>query len=268
MSENMDKTNKSPRIALAIAAHPDDIEFMMGGTLLLLKEAGYETHYMNLANGNCGSLEFNAVQTSIVRKQESIDATEILKCRHHDSICNDLEILYTTDLLRRLTAVIREVKPTIVLTQPPADYMEDHMNTCRLAVTAAFSRGMPNFETIPSRPAVEHELTVYHALPYGLRDGLNRPVNPGIYINTTSVYETKLSALACHKSQQNWLDMSQRLNSYLSAMEEMSLEVGIMSGVYDHAEGWQRHSHLGFCSKDADPLRDALGENYLANMNY
>lgn len=268
MTDLKDKTISQQKIAFAIGAHPDDIEFMMAGTLLLLKEAGYETHYMNLANGNCGSLEFDAIQTSIVRKQESLHSTKILGCQYHDNLCNDLEILYTTEMLRRLTAVIREVKPTIVLTQPPVDYMEDHINTCRLAVSASFSRGMPNFETIPKRQAIENELTVYHALPYGLKDGLNKPVIPGIFIDITSVYKTKLLSLSCHKSQQNWLDVSQGLNSYLSAMEEMSLEVGKMSELFQHAEGWQRHSSLGFCSRDADPLRDALGPMYLENINY
>ena len=45
------------KTAIAIAAHPDDIEFYMAGTLLLLKRAGYEIHYMNVANGNCGSVD-------------------------------------------------------------------------------------------------------------------------------------------------------------------------------------------------------------------
>jgi LmbE family N-acetylglucosaminyl deacetylase len=40
---------------LAAAAHPDDIEFMMAGTLLRLKDAGCEIHLWNLANGCCGS---------------------------------------------------------------------------------------------------------------------------------------------------------------------------------------------------------------------
>jgi LmbE family N-acetylglucosaminyl deacetylase len=43
--------------AIAIGAHPDDIEFYMAGTLLLLKEAGYAIHYLNVANGNSGSTE-------------------------------------------------------------------------------------------------------------------------------------------------------------------------------------------------------------------
>jgi LmbE family N-acetylglucosaminyl deacetylase len=45
----------SRRVAFAIAAHPDDIEFGMAGTLLLLKQAGYALHYMNIGNGSCGT---------------------------------------------------------------------------------------------------------------------------------------------------------------------------------------------------------------------
>lgn len=260
--------SEKPLIALAIAAHPDDIEFMMGGTLLLLRKAGYETHYMNIANGNCGSAEYDADTIIKMRKTEAQEAARILGAQYHPSICNDLEIFYNNDLLRSLTAVIREVKPTIVLTQSPQDYMEDHINACRLAVSAAFNRGMPNFITIPSRTAINQDVTVYHAMPYGLNDGLRRKIIPGAIVNTGSVHKTKLEALAAHKSQQGWLDISQGLNSYLLAMEEMSFELGKMSGRFEHGEGWRRHSHLGFCTKDADPLADALGENYLINQSY
>ena len=48
------------RSAIAIASHPDDIEFVMAGTLLLLKEAGYQVHYLNIASGNCGSLDMSS----------------------------------------------------------------------------------------------------------------------------------------------------------------------------------------------------------------
>ncbi len=51
--------------ALAIAAHPDDIEFMMAGTLLRLEERGWEIHYFNLSTGNCGSLRHNAATTRL-----------------------------------------------------------------------------------------------------------------------------------------------------------------------------------------------------------
>ncbi len=61
----------------------------------------------------------------------------------HAPFCNDLEIFYDARALRRLAAVIRAVAPDAILTHSPQDYMEDHMNTCRLAVSAAFVRAMP-----------------------------------------------------------------------------------------------------------------------------
>ena len=50
-------TNNTQKTAFAIAAHPDDIEFLMAGTLMLLGEAGYELHYMNVSNGSPGTTE-------------------------------------------------------------------------------------------------------------------------------------------------------------------------------------------------------------------
>jgi LmbE family N-acetylglucosaminyl deacetylase len=258
----------SKPVAIAIAAHPDDIEFTTAGTLLLLKTAGYETHYLNVSSGNCGSLQYNAATTRRVRAKEGREAARILGAHFHASLCDDLEIFYDLKTLRRLAAIIREVKPTVVLTHSPQDYMEDHMNTCRLAVTAAFSRGMPNFKTTPARPVCNQDVTVYHAMPHGLRDGLRRRIIPGAFVNTASVHETKLASLAAHQSQQNWLDVSQGLNSYLQTMEDMSRELGRMSRKFKYAEGWRRHSHLGFCGENADPLADALKKNYLINRAY
>ena len=167
-----------------------------------------------------------------------------------------------------MAAVIREVKPGIVLTHSAQDYMEDHMITSRLAVTAAFARGMPNFRTVPAKPTADYDVTIYHALPHGLRDQFRRRIIPGAFANTTSVQKEKREALAAHKSQRGWLDTSQGISSFLLAMETMGLEVGRMSKRFKCAEGWRRHLHLGFSSADTDPLQEALGRNYLLNAAY
>jgi LmbE family N-acetylglucosaminyl deacetylase len=258
---------KKNKIAFAIVAHPDDIEFMMAGTLLLLKKAGYEIHYMNVANGNCGSTEYNSATLKKIRLNEAKNAAKILGAHFHPPLCNDVEIFYDLKTLRRLAAVVREVKPTMLLTHSPADYMEDHMNTCRLAVTAAFARAMPNFKSIPPRETEAHDCTIYHGLPHSLADNLRRKIIPGAFVNTASVHQTKLEALKAHKSQQNWLDASQKLNSYLQTCEDISLRVGKMSKKFKHAEGWRRHLHFGFCDETADPLKE-LGKNYLLNRAY
>jgi hypothetical protein len=123
---------------------------------------------------------------------------------------------------------------------------------------------MPNFRTSPPLPADNYECTVYHALPHTLLDQLRNPIIPDAYVNTTSVHETKMKALRSHESQQNWLDVSQKLNSYLQTMDDMSLRVGGMSQSFQHAEGWRRHLHYGFCAHDSDPLRE-LGADFINN---
>ena len=256
------------KTAIAIAAHPDDIEFYMAGTLLLLKHAGWEIHYLNVASGNCGGVKWNSSKTRAVRRREAREAAKVLGAHWHPPLCDDLEIFYEIKLLRRLAAMIRQVKPAIVLTHSPQDYMEDHTNTCRLAVTAAFARGMPNFNTIPARQHFESDVALYHAMPHGLRDGLRQTIIPEAFVDTTTVHETKHRALACHRSQKEWLDISQGMDSYLQAMDEISLTVGKLSKRFKHAEGWRRHLHLGFSATDGDSLRILLGKDYLTNKVY
>lgn len=251
-----------PPAAIAIAAHPDDIEFMMAGTLLLLGQAGYELHYLTLSSGSCGSFRWNAAKTRRTRKGEALAAARVLGAHYHPPFRDDLEILYDLPALRRLAAIVREVSPSIALIPSPQDYMEDHTNTCRLAVTALFARGMPNFRTAPARRISSDPVTVYHAMPHGLRGPLGERIVPGIFVNTSEVHARKQRALSAHESQKEWLDRTQGLGSYLQAMDEMSLALGKMSRHFQHAEGWRKHSHLGFCASTADPLRQALGKNY------
>ena len=151
------KPNLPKSVAIAIGAHPDDIEFYMAGTLLLLQRAGWEIHYLNVANGCCGSVQYNACQLARIRLDEAKRAAKVLGAHFHPPICNDMEIVYDLKLVRRIAAVIREVKPTVILTHPPVDYMEDHTNTCRIVVTAAFAHAMPNFRSLPPRPEREGE---------------------------------------------------------------------------------------------------------------
>jgi LmbE family N-acetylglucosaminyl deacetylase len=257
----------APR-AFAIFAHPDDIEFLAAGTLIRLREAGWETHYMTLSSGDCGSTVFTPQQTAEIRGKEGRTAAALLGAKFHGAPGRDLQILYQLDLLRWLAAVIREVNPRIILTHSPEDYMEDHQNTSRLTVTAAFARCIPNFGTHPPSEAVSGDVTLYHAMPHGLRDPLRRLVIPGAFVDTTSCHDRKREALAAHASQKDWLDQTQGLGNYLNTLDDLSLQVGRLSGVFRHAEGWRRHSHLGFSSRDEDPLAQALGPHLLVNQAY
>ena len=246
------------RVAFALAAHPDDIEFMMAGTLILLKKAGYEIHYMNLSNGCCGSMIHTREEIARIRTAEAKTAAKLIGAVHHDSFLNDLEIFYNKENLVRVGAIMREVNPSILLVQPYEDYMEDHINAGRLAVTAAFCKGMPNFETSPPREHVSGDLAIYHTLPWKLTDRLCRPAAADLYVDITSVIDLKREMLAQHRSQKEWLDETQGLDSYLESMEDVAAEVGKKSGKFKLAEGWCQHAHIGFSAKKINPIVETL----------
>ncbi len=253
---------------LALFAHPDDIEFVAAGTMLRLAERGWDLHYMNLCTGNGGSVQMDAETTAKTRLAEAQEAARLLGATFYPPICDDLELTYDVKYLRKVAAVVREAKPTIVLTHSPADYMEDHMNAQRLAVTGTFMHGIPNLPSDPPREAFFEDVTVYHAMPHGLCDPLRKRIHAGAYVNTAPVHARKREALAAHISQKHWLDVSQGMDSYLISMDEASQKVGALSGAFEYAEGWRRHLHLGFSATACDPLKDALGDQCLINLEY
>lgn len=250
-----------PKRVFAIAAHPDDIEFQMAGTLILLQRAGYELHYLNIANGSCGTADRSREEIIRIRRQEAQAAAAHMGAVYHESLVDDMAIFYEAALLARVAAIVRAVAPEMLLVQSPQDYMEDHQNAARLAVSAAFARGMVHFETEPPVPPVSQPVTVYHAQPHGNRDPLRQMVHPDLFVDVTTVIEVKRAVLAHHASQKAWLDRTQGMDAYLDAMQQLCRETGKLSGRYTCAEGWRRRLHLGFCAQDADPLSDALRDH-------
>ena len=253
-------SNKS---VLAIAAHPDDIEFVMAGTLLQLAARGWVVHYFNIANGCCGSMTLSQEQCAATRLLEAQAAAALIPAKFYPPICNDLEIIYSRELLQQVASVVRQAQPQIVLTHALVDYMEDHQYAARLAVTAAFVRGMPSYRPQPSATAYQDEVAVYHAQPHGNRTPLGEPVLPTHCVDVSRFSLRKQELLRAHTSQGQWLDDTQRMGSYIDTMLDLNREVGKFSRRFELAEGWRKHLHLGFSASGFDPLRDALENDLL-----
>jgi len=246
-------------VALAVVAHPDDIEFTMAGTMLLLKAAGAEIHFWNLANGCYGTVRHSRAEITRLRGCEAAASARRAGAAIHKPLFDDLAIFYDRESLARVSAVMREIKPSIVLTHPPSDYMEDHQNAARLAVTAAFSRGIKNYITRPARPPWDGPVAIYHSLPHGRRGPLGEAPAVTHFVRIDRVLPLKRRLLAEHKTQKEWLDVSQGMDAYLTEMEISGRAVGKMSGRFPVAEAFARHSPIGFSAADWDPLRDLLG---------
>jgi len=247
---------------LAVAAHPDDIEFNMAGTLSLLAKAGFEPHMMNLSRSSLDSNELAEPEIARIRRREAERSAAVVGAVYHPPIADDLLILYNERLLRQMVAVVREIRPSILLLPSLNDYMEDHTNTARLAVTACFSRAMRHFRSIPPQDASDQDVYLYHAQPHLNRDGMRQLVVPTLFVNVGDAMDTKLKMLRCHESQRQWLDETQGLDDYLESMRKSGAEVARISGQpdWEYAEGFRQHSHVGFSASDRDILTEVLDD--------
>ena len=251
----------SDKIALATAAHPDDVEFMMAGTLALLGDAGYECHIFTIGNGNCGTATYTHEEIIRIRAEEGHSAASVIGATYHGGLVNDIEIFYEPELLRQVTAVIRRIKPQIVLTQSPVDYMEDHQNSARLTVSACFCRGMRNWITHPWVEPTMQDVYVYHCQPYACVGPLCELIPPNLVVDVTDQIEIKEEMLRRHASQKDWLDVSQGKDAYLQAMREGCEIMGKMApNPVPYGEGFRQHLHVGLSAQDGDALSEVLGD--------
>jgi LmbE family N-acetylglucosaminyl deacetylase len=247
-------------IALAMAAHPDDIEFMMSGTLLLLKRAGAEIHVCNLANGCYGSEVYSKEEAARVRAGEAQAAARVAGAVWHASLFDDAGIFYDAASLAKVAAIVRRIRPDIVLTLSRYDYMEDHEYASRLTSSAVFNRCLPCYVTDPPVPAFNKPVAIYHAMPHSMMDMQRAAVVPEFTVDIGEVMPLKRAMLAQHASQKEWLDATQGMDSYLESMAEAARAVGRGYGGCAYAEGWRRHNHMGYCAPDFAPLQTLLAD--------
>lgn len=231
----------SPRI-LAIHAHPDDIEFQCAGTLALLKDRGCPITLITMTPGDCGSAELDSLEISRIRREEARRAAELLGA---DYIClefRDLQITHDNDSRKRVTEAIRQVRPDLVLTAPPVDYMSDHEMTSRLVRDACFNASVPNYNTGAVNPAAA--LTkipyLYYVDPLSGIDYFGKPIHPDFVIDVTQTYALKRDMLACHASQRNWLMTQHGIDEYLASCDRWSEVRGALLGV-QHGEAFTQH---------------------------
>ncbi len=241
---------------LTLMAHPDDAEILCGGTLALLSKRGWTVHIASASPGDCGSPDRAPDDIAAIRRREGADAAAVIGATFHCLERRDLRIFYDEDGVRRATTLLRRVRPDVVITHSPSDYMLDHEETSRMARAACFNAPIPNAPVTEECPPVEHIPHLYYADPIEGVDPLGAEVRPSIVVDISSVIETKLSMLAKHASQREWLRAHHGLDEYLESARRWSVERGRLAG-FDSGEGFRQHRGHAYPSDDA--LADALG---------
>ncbi len=245
-------------VVLSVLAHPDDAEFLCAGTLIrLAREHGWSVHVASMTPGDCGSAELPPEEIAAIRRAEGRRAADLIGATYHCLEERDLLIFYQERPLERVVRLLREVRPRIVLTHSPADYMLDHEMTSTLVRAAAFAAPIPNcFANRGHAAQLEHIPHLYYCDPIEGKDPLGREIEPGFRIDISAVIETKAAMLAAHASQREWLLKHHGMDQYLQAMRDWSTRVGRGGGVA-FAEGFRQH--LGHSYPQDNLLGSVLG---------
>jgi LmbE family N-acetylglucosaminyl deacetylase len=250
------------KIVLGIYAHPDDAEFMCAGTLSLLRKAGWEVHIASMTPGDKGSDEIDRDKIGKIRKAEARASVRLLNGNYHCLEFEDVYILYERETIKKTTALIRRVRPAIVFTASPEDYMIDHEMTSRIVQTACFTAGIKNMEL--AEDLFEPVPYLYYSDPLEAKDKLGNSIEPSVYVDITSTIEIKEKMLASHKSQRGWLLVHHKLDEYILSMKRFAEKRGNEINT-KYAEGFRQHLGHGYPQNNI--LKEQLGNLVFEKRN-
>src|SRR5881397_3173059 len=190
--------------ALVLFAHPDDAEFMCGGTVARWARDGCDVHYVVITDGSAGSNEPGVTREGLrpVREGEQRAAAAVLGVKSVTFLGEvDGMLEVTLETRRKVCREVRRLRPEVLVAPDPSrlwfgnGYINhwDHKQAGLLALTAV----MPD---APSRPMFP-ELLDEDIEPFEVPNLWLTTEEPDVYVDITDTIETKLAALAEHASQ-------------------------------------------------------------------
>ncbi|MBN2474141.1 MAG: PIG-L family deacetylase [Pirellulales bacterium] len=220
-------------------AHPDDAEFLCGGTLIRLAEAGWQVHVATAAPGDCGTMTETRWAISAIRTEEARRAAALIGGTYHCLDERDGFVVYDKPTLHKCVDLFRRVAPSLVFTHAAKDYMMDHEMVSLLTRAASFIYGAPNASAVPlcEGSAVPH---LYYCDPVEGTDPLGNVVEPTTWVDIADQLEKKTEMLACHESQREWLRAHHGTDEYLEAMRRHAAMRGAQTGTAA-AEAFVQH---------------------------
>ena len=214
----------APLDVLAIAAHPDDVELSVGGTLLKLAQIGYRTGILDLTRGEAGTRG-----TPEIRAREAKAAADILGCAVRDNLgLRDAHVWVDEESRVLLVRALRRLRPRVVLTQHWEDPHPDHAHASQLVRDAAHVAGLAKFDPQPGLERFRPNAIAYFLFP--------RTVAPTFIVDISTQADTKWKAIRAHASQFHNPDSGEpqsrvSTSQFLDEIEARDRYFGAMIGV-------------------------------------
>lgn len=194
-----------PGRVLVVVAHPDDVDFGVGGTVARFTDAGVPVSYCMVTDGDAGEVDgYERSEIGPLRRREQTAAAKILGVEADDIFWlgfPDGALVADLELRKAISRVIRQVKPDLVIAQSATRAYDriyashpDHLAAGEAAICAVY----PDSRNTASFPELLDEGFKPHAVNRVWVMGLAEP-NHGVDISTT--IERKIEALRAHESQ-------------------------------------------------------------------
>ncbi|MCL4549734.1 MAG: bacillithiol biosynthesis deacetylase BshB1 [Bacteroidetes bacterium] len=177
---------------LVFAAHPDDAELSMGGTIAKMCGGGLKVGVIDLTKGELGTR--GSAET---RKREAQNAAEILKLTVRENLgFKDGSLKPNEDFRRTIISKIRKYQPKIIFAPYFNDRHPDHIGASQLVKEAMFFSGLPKISTeengkvqAPFRP----QKLFYYMQTYEFK--------PTFVVDISGTFATKMKAVRAYETQ-------------------------------------------------------------------
>jgi len=177
---------------LVFAAHPDDAELSMGGTIARFTSNGLKVGVVDLTRA-----ELSTRGNVKTRARETAAATKILKLKMRENLgIKDGGVTISIDNLRKVVSVIRKCKPSIVFAPYFNDRHPDHIDVSNLVKRAVFSSGLEKFKTSlsgKSQTAYRPKKIFYYMQTYIFE--------PSFIVDISEHFQTKMKSCKAFASQ-------------------------------------------------------------------
>jgi bacillithiol biosynthesis deacetylase BshB1 len=175
---------------LVVAAHPDDAEISLGGTLLLAARSGRKTGVVDLTRGELGTRG-----TASERDDEARRATALLGLAERRNLeLPDGRVQVTLEAREALARILRELRPSLVLAHHADDLHPDHSAAGRLAREAWYLSGLQRLAEKDGGPPAARPRRFLSFMSHV-------PFEPTLVVDVTPVWESKLEVVRCYASQ-------------------------------------------------------------------
>lgn len=254
----------APESAMAIVAHPDDIDFGSAGTLARWAKHGCRISYVLCTSGDVGIADHGMTKARAIEIREAeqqaaadiVGAAEVIYLREPDGM-----LQATMELRKKLVREIRRFRPEVVIVMDPTlvwagdDYINhpDHRAAGLAAVDAIFpAAGQPNlFQELESEGLTAFKPRKVYSQNW--RDGSE-------FVSIDETIEQKIAALRAHKSQMGDWDPEPRIREWAASRakgHEMQYAEIFRVVTLESDEDWAKHKGdvVGRNAKPAKPAR-------------